>query len=258
MEWQYSTSTVKYSIVTIFHRFSRFHQTRYLYRTVVWNPFSFASINTNTHHHHLALIYLLGRAINYIDLYDMTISSNMEAITNMSVRFSTIEIIEFPYTLLPSEEATVLASPSEVAAAVSPQLPPPPSSRSSPLPSRCNGDRGPKLTIEWDCQKRTVFNVDFFETYRPKRRTSPQSLLLSKSNRIKLLLQQGFRMDEILPERSRHVPTKKDVSMRSLPAVPPASPMIQSSITLVASTRSTAKKRRRTRTWCLLKSTSHL
>ena len=98
-----------------------------------------------------------------------TISTTAKIVTEKkkkkTVRFSTIEIIEFPYTFLLGE--TTKCIDQHQGAAVSSH--------------RRGGHPKLILTTEWCCQKRTTLNLDFFEQYRPKRRTSLRNLMLSRS-----------------------------------------------------------------------------
>jgi len=51
--------------------------------------------------------------------------------------------------------------------------------------------------LEWEAQQRTVFNLDFFEKYRPPRRESCGCLRLSAKMRAALLRSQGCPDAEI-------------------------------------------------------------
>ena len=55
---------------------------------------------------------------------------------------------------------------------------------------------GAPLTIGWKAQKRIRFQLDFFETHRPKRR-SKDKLRMSAEERELLLLHQGHTLHEI-------------------------------------------------------------
>ena len=79
------------------------------------------------------------------------------------VGFSTIEIIEFPITL------------------------------------GCNPSvsSGPPLTIEWEPQQRTTFDLDMFEEYRPERRHRLE-LPLDAFIREEVLVESGIGLDQIL------------------------------------------------------------
>jgi hypothetical protein len=57
--------------------------------------------------------------------------------------------------------------------------------------------KGPPLTVEWEAQQRTTFNVEFFEKFRPERQ-SRRSLVLSPGAREGILLNHGFSLEEIL------------------------------------------------------------
>jgi hypothetical protein len=57
--------------------------------------------------------------------------------------------------------------------------------------------KGAPLTVEWVAQQRTTFGIDFFEKYRPSRR-SRRGLVLSAEVREKILLDRGFCLEEIL------------------------------------------------------------
>jgi hypothetical protein len=56
---------------------------------------------------------------------------------------------------------------------------------------------GAPLTVEWKSQKRTTFQLDFFEKFRPERR-SRSSLVISTEDRKGLLLNHGFCLEEIV------------------------------------------------------------
>jgi poly-gamma-glutamate capsule biosynthesis protein CapA/YwtB (metallophosphatase superfamily) len=56
---------------------------------------------------------------------------------------------------------------------------------------------GAPLTVEWKSQKRTTFSLDFFEKFRPERR-SRKNLVISPENRKDILLNHGFCLEEIL------------------------------------------------------------
>lgn len=55
---------------------------------------------------------------------------------------------------------------------------------------------GAPLTTEWEAQSRSSFEIDFFETYRPQRR-STRELLMSSRVRQDLLLKHGYAMEDI-------------------------------------------------------------
>jgi hypothetical protein len=55
---------------------------------------------------------------------------------------------------------------------------------------------GAPLTTEWEAQSRNSFEIDFFETYRPQRR-SARELMISSRVRESLLLKHGYAMEEI-------------------------------------------------------------
>ena len=85
-------------------------------------------------------------------------------ITNSkSVRFHSIEIIECPVTI--GDNPSV----------------------SSGVP----------ITIEWTCQKRTKLGLEFFEKFRPPRRSCMKKLRLKSSQREKLLRKAGHTTEEI-------------------------------------------------------------
>jgi hypothetical protein len=79
------------------------------------------------------------------------------------VNFDTIEIIELPMTLGDNPSVSV----------------------------------GAPLTVEWESQQRTTFQLDFFEKYRPERR-SRRTLVISPEARQQILLQHGFCLEDIL------------------------------------------------------------
>jgi hypothetical protein len=54
---------------------------------------------------------------------------------------------------------------------------------------------GTPLTTEWEAQSRNSFEIDFFETHRPRRR-SRQELLISSQRRKDLLSEHGYTMEE--------------------------------------------------------------
>jgi hypothetical protein len=64
------------------------------------------------------------------------------------VSFADVEIIELPYTLGDNPSVSL----------------------------------GVPISASWEAQKRTTMNLDFFETYRPTRRTK-QELALSREDR---------------------------------------------------------------------------
>ena len=55
---------------------------------------------------------------------------------------------------------------------------------------------GAPVSLGWDLIDRSLFNLDFFEHYRPPRRTKP-ALRLSAQKRRYLLLKNGHSMNEI-------------------------------------------------------------
>ena len=55
---------------------------------------------------------------------------------------------------------------------------------------------GAPLTTEWCARRRTTFDVDFFEEYRPPRRTL-RELILSESEREEILIRQGYTRKQI-------------------------------------------------------------
>ena len=55
---------------------------------------------------------------------------------------------------------------------------------------------GAPLTTEWEAQSRSSFEIDFFETHRPRRR-SARELLISSRAREYLLLKHGYAMEDI-------------------------------------------------------------
>jgi hypothetical protein len=79
------------------------------------------------------------------------------------VNFDTIEIIELPMTLGDNPSVSV----------------------------------GAPLTVEWESQQRTTFQLDFFEKYRPERR-SRHTLVISPEAREKILLHHGVCLADIL------------------------------------------------------------
>ena len=81
---------------------------------------------------------------------------------NKTVRFSTIEIIEFAYTLEDEETITTTSSGGGGGSG---------SGTNERQQEAILHDAGPKkLTIDWSCQKRSILSLDMFELYRPKRR----------------------------------------------------------------------------------------
>jgi hypothetical protein len=86
----------------------------------------------------------------------------VEARQNKRVTFETVEIIELPISIGDN-----------------------PSVR-----------EGAPLTTEWVAQRRTTLNLEYFESYRPRRR-STRELILSQQDREDLLLRQGYTEDEI-------------------------------------------------------------
>ena len=55
---------------------------------------------------------------------------------------------------------------------------------------------GTPVTVQWEAQDRTAFRLDFFEQYRPKRRSQSQ-LRLSPESRSQKLLRSGHTWEEI-------------------------------------------------------------
>ena len=55
---------------------------------------------------------------------------------------------------------------------------------------------GAPLTTEWEAQSRSSFEIDFFETNRPRRR-SARELIISSRARECLLLKHGYAMEDI-------------------------------------------------------------
>jgi hypothetical protein len=45
---------------------------------------------------------------------------------------------------------------------------------------------GPPFTVGWDSLRRSTFNIEFYETHRPKRRPTPKELVISASGRQNL------------------------------------------------------------------------
>ena len=66
---------------------------------------------------------------------------------------------------------------------------------------------GPPLTTEWEAQHRTTLDLDFFETYRPSRRTG-RNLVVSYEDREKLLLEHGFSKQQIAAASTEAAKTK--------------------------------------------------
>ena len=56
---------------------------------------------------------------------------------------------------------------------------------------------GVPITIEWTCQKRTKLGLEFFEKFRPPRRSCMKKLRLKSSQREKLLRKAGHTTEEI-------------------------------------------------------------
>jgi hypothetical protein len=56
---------------------------------------------------------------------------------------------------------------------------------------------GAPLTTQWEAQSRNSFEIDFFETYRPRRR-SRRELLISSRRQKDLLSKHGYTMEDIL------------------------------------------------------------